>query len=50
MNCTIDQIQVQNFRGIRRLDLLVEGRNLIVVGENGAGKSSLVDALEYFFT
>ena len=50
MSCTIDKIQVQNFRGIRHVDLPVKGCNLIVVGENGAGKSSLVDALEYFFT
>lgn len=50
MNCTIDGIQVQNFRGIRRLHLPVDGHNLILVGENGAGKSSIVDAIEYFFT
>lgn len=50
MDCTIDGIQVQNFRGIRRINLPVNGRNLIIVGENGAGKSSIVDAIEYFFT
>lgn len=49
MDCTIDRIEVQDFRGIRRLCLPIEGRNLIVVGENGSGKSSIVDAIEYFF-
>ena len=50
MNCKIDRIQAQSFRGIRHIHLPVDGRNLIVVGENGAGKSSIVDAIEYFFT
>lgn len=50
MSFKIDTIQVRNFRGIRRINLPVEGRNLIIVGENGAGKSSIVDALEYYFT
>ncbi len=49
MNCRIDSIKVQDFRGIRRLSLSIKGRNLIVVGENGSGKSSIVDAIEYFF-
>jgi hypothetical protein len=46
----INAIQAQNFRGIRHIDLPVEGRNLIIAGENGAGKSSIVDAIEYYFT
>ena len=50
MNCTIDGIKVQGFRGIRHINLPVDGSNLIIVGENGAGKSSIIDAIEYFFT
>lgn len=50
MSFKIDTIQVHNFRGIRHINLPVEGRNLIIIGENGAGKSSIVDALEYYFT
>jgi len=50
MSCRIEGIEIESFRGIRRLSLPVEGRNLIVVGENGSGKSSIVDAIEFFFT
>lgn len=50
MSFKIDRITVQNFRGIRHLNLPVNGRNLIILGENGSGKSSIVDALEYYFT
>ena len=50
MSVKIKQLCIENFRGVRRLQLDVEGRHLIVVGENGSGKSSIVDALEYYFT
>jgi len=50
MGYRIEGIEIESFRGIRRLSLPLEGRNLIVVGENGSGKSSIVDAIEYFFT
>ena len=50
MSFRINRIIIQNFRGIRRLDLPVNGRNLIIAGENGSGKSSIIDALEYYFT
>lgn len=50
MNLKIDTIQIRNFRGVRCIDLPVQGHNLIIAGENGAGKSSIVDALEYYLT
>lgn len=50
MSMKIECLAIQNFRGIRRLQLDVEAKNLIVVGENGSGKSSIIDALEYYFT
>ena len=50
MGFWIERIEIESFRGIRRLDFPLDGRNLIILGENGSGKSSIVDAIEYFFT
>jgi recombinational DNA repair ATPase RecF len=50
MSHKLNAIAIDNFRGIRRLEIPVDGRNLVIVGENGSGKSSVVDALEYCFT
>ena len=47
----ITEIEIKNFRafrGIYRIDLHKEGRNLLVYGENGSGKSSLYLALKSF--
>ncbi len=46
----LGSLRIDTFRGIRHLDLQVNGKNLIIVGENGSGKSSIVDAIEYAFT
>jgi len=37
-------------RGIVETTLPLDGRSVVLLGENGAGKSSFVDALEFFFT
>lgn len=50
MNLKVLRLEVKNLRGIRYADLPLESANLVLVGENGAGKSSFVDALEYLFT
>lgn len=47
---TIDRIDVHGVRGIRQCTLDLDGKWLYFLGENGTGKSSLIDALEYFFT
>jgi len=46
----IKSIHISSLRGIKNLDLDIGGKNLIIFGENGTGKSSFVDALEFFFT
>jgi hypothetical protein len=46
------RISTSAFRGVPdRLDIVLpNGRSMIVLGENGTGKSTIVDALEWFFT
>ena len=47
---TIKSIAINSIRGIKELELPLYGKSLIILGENGTGKSSIVDALEFFFT
>lgn len=47
----INSIEINAFRGIpRELDLDLKGKSLLLLGENGTGKSSVIDAVEFFFT
>lgn len=41
----INDIWIQNFRGINELNLDVNKRGMIFFGINGAGKSTLLDAI-----
>jgi Zn finger protein HypA/HybF involved in hydrogenase expression len=50
MSHKLQALTIDNFRGIQHLEIIINGHNLIITGENGAGKSSIVDALEYCFT
>lgn len=48
----ITNIEIKNFKAFPKsyqIDLYNAGKNLIVYGENGSGKSSLYLALKYFF-
>jgi len=49
MPVRIKAIDIHAFRGIPSLFLELDGKNLLVLGENGSGKSSIVDAIEFFF-
>ena len=47
----IKSIKISAFRGIpNTLDLNLQGKSLLLQGENGTGKSSIIDAIEFFFT
>lgn len=46
----IEDIQIENFRGIRNLRLDLRSESFVVVGPNGTGKSGIVDALEFVLT
>ena len=47
----ITDIEIKNFRAFRgtyHIGLSKSGKNLLIYGENGSGKSSLYLALKYF--
>lgn len=47
----IDKIKVQNIRGISTETIVeLNGKSLAIFGENGKGKSSLIDGIEYAIT
>lgn len=50
MATKIKKLTIKGLRGIPECEITLDGKGLIIVGENGAGKSSFVDALELFFT
>jgi len=50
MATRVTRLTASNFRGVREATIPLNGRNVILVGENGSGKSCWVDMLEYLFT
>jgi len=50
MAVKIKTINIHALRGIPDLELQLDGKNLLLRGENGTGKSSIVEAIEFFFT
>lgn len=46
----VEEITIEEFRGIRKLTLSFKSKNFAVCGPNGTGKSGVVDALEFGLT
>jgi len=46
----IDELKINNFRGIPELEREPEGGNIGLVGPNGSGKSSVMDAIDFLLT
>ena len=46
----IQRLKIDNFRGIQSLDLELTSPVTVLVGENGAGKSSILDAMATLFS
>jgi energy-coupling factor transporter ATP-binding protein EcfA2 len=46
----IDAIHIEEFRGIRELDLQLGSKSFVVWGPNGSGKSGVVDAIDFVLT
>jgi len=50
MQIRIKTIGIHAIRGIPDLELELDGKSLLLEGENETGKSSIVEAIEFFFT
>lgn len=46
----LQRLRIEEFRGIRELELKMDGKSLVVVGPNGSGKSGVVDAIDFVLT
>lgn len=46
----VEDVKIENFRGIVGLKLDLASESYLVVGPNGSGKSGIVDALEFLLT
>ncbi len=46
----VDELTIEEFRGIRSMTLKLDGKNFAICGPNGTGKSGVVDALEFGLT
>ena len=46
----IDRIEIKNFRGVRRFSSDFSRNNVFIFGENGKGKSSIIEAIEWALT
>lgn len=50
MAVRISRIDIHAFRGVPQLALDIERKSVLIKGDNGTGKSSIIEALEFFFT
>jgi hypothetical protein len=46
----VEKIHIEEFRGIRHLELKFNGKPFVVSGPNGSGKSGVVDAIDFSLT
>ena len=44
------ELEIENIRGIRNLELRPDGRNYLISGPNGFGKSAIVDSIDFLLT
>lgn len=49
MNLKIKTITLENFKGVREKTINLDGKNAIISGQNGAGKTTIADAYFWVF-
>jgi hypothetical protein len=47
---SIEKIEIEDFRGVKKLALNLKQKNFGICGPNGTGKSGIVDAIEFAIT
>lgn len=47
MNLSLQKISISNFKGVKALELVLNGQSAAISGRNGCGKSSIVDAFTW---
>jgi recombinational DNA repair ATPase RecF len=51
MTVKIKNISIHGIRGVKnRIDLPLNGKSILIYGDNGSGKSSISDSIEWFYT
>lgn len=46
-NLKLVRLDIQNFKGIESMNVLLDGNNAVIKGENGTGKTSVFDAFTF---
>ncbi len=46
----LEAVHIEEVRGIRKLDISLEGKTFAISGPNGSGKSGVIDAIEFGLT
>jgi len=46
----INKLTINELRGIRELELNPHSKTVLIQGENGTGKSGVIDAVDFLFT
>lgn len=46
----INELEIKNIRGIKSIKLSLDGKNAVVFGPNGTGKSAIVDAIDFLLS
>ena len=49
MEKRLQKVYIENFKAYNKNDINLRGKNTIFIGENDSGKSSILEALDYFF-
>jgi len=44
------ELNIKNIRGIKQIDLLPDGKNIVIFGPNGTGKSAIVDSVDFLLS